>query len=281
MARNAQREAWQADQGNKAPSKHVISVADIAGQTETHARPAFFSSLLGLIGGIVSGALLGEGKGASPGENLLNVTCRYEGAINNTPLLSQGRGHIDAGTVKAHEVTVVYSKLPVGFHPFAVGASFITIGIAGARRHGKALNLWDLSRGNYSFKRNLRWPDFAGHVTVNANVVTKGIDFQLLAKYAGSYSGPTDLTSVLSWDAVLTQATDTTIREAGKAVIKRSSGKTFLVEWDAEYAGLYRKMSVRQQDATMIAETLTFANNEMRMKWVSDVYESRKLSQPR
>jgi hypothetical protein len=167
--------------------------------------------------------------------------------------------------------------MPKGFHPYAVGACFITVGVAAARPHGRALNLFDLSAdGNYGFTRVLHWPDFAGSsMTVDAQVTTKGDIFKLDAAYQGTYDGPTDLDTVLQWEGILSRQADTLdVAEAGRALVRRQGGSTFEVRWDATYRGFKRAMMVPRQRGTMTADLLTFANNTMRLRWTSDMFEA-------
>jgi hypothetical protein len=163
------------------------------------------------------------------------------------------------------------SSIPKEFHPYAVGACFITIGVGGATRHGQALNLWDLSRGNYSFERTMTWSDFPdSRIGIVARVTTRDRNFHLRADYEGRYDGPTDLSTVQLWEGIMTQAGDD-VNEIGRAVIERSNGETFEVKWNSVYRGFYRRMNVSRQHASMIADVLTFEKNEMRMKWTAHV----------
>jgi hypothetical protein len=226
-----------------------------------------------LLGGVFGGSLFPFGLSWND-DPILNVTCNYVGTINGQRLDGKGLGEIDAAGRQPHNVTVRYSVLPTGFHPFAVGASFVTIGIEGARRHGEALNLWDLSHGNYGFERQVRWPKFpSSAVHIKATVVTRGEDFRLLASYAGKYEGPTDLSTVHLWESIMTQAGDD-VTEVGRGVIGRRSGETFEVLWDAVYRGFLRTMAIPRQHASMTAEIVTFSQNVMYLRWTADVRET-------
>ena len=53
-------------------------------------------------------------------------------------------------------------------------------------------------------------------------------DFHVQAAYSGTYNGPTDLSTVLLWEAVMTQKKgNRDVGEAGRAIVQRSNGEKF------------------------------------------------------
>lgn len=217
---------------------------------------------------------------SAPG--VMPLAVRYRGLINGRTLEGDGRGRLDLSTKGTHGITVRYERMPDGFHPFAVGATFVTVGIGAARRHGRALNLWDLSGGSYTFRRTVTWPAFPGdEVAVAADVDLRDGAFTLDARYTGRYSGPVGLTDVLLSESVMRRAANpSVVDERGRAVVLTHDGATFEATWTCRYEHLSRPMAVEAQRGSMTPSRLRYADRVLELRWRSDVWEAYSPKAP-
>ena len=94
------------------------------------------------------------------------------------------------------------------------------------------MNLYDLTKGNYSVARTISYPDFPGsQIVTNAQVkATKDSDWTTNISINGTYNGPTDVVAVkdyqLEWNS-----DGKSILESGSASLELKSGGSVRQVW--------------------------------------------------
>jgi len=96
-----------------------------------------------------------------------------------------------------------------------------------------AVNLYDLTGGNYRVTRTVTFPDFpASKIVFETTVKATRSDWSTQIQASGTYDGPRDVTSVR--DYTVTWTTDgKTLFEQGSATLGLSSGGSVRSTWSS------------------------------------------------
>jgi len=94
------------------------------------------------------------------------------------------------------------------------------------------VNLYDLTKGNYSVVRTISYPDFPGsQIATNAQVkATKDSEWNTNISINGTYNGPTDVVAVKDYQLEWTND-GKSILESGSAALELKSGGSVRQVW--------------------------------------------------
>ena len=94
------------------------------------------------------------------------------------------------------------------------------------------MNLYDLTKGNYSVVRTISYPDFPGsQIATNAQVkATKDSEWNTNISINGTYNGPTDVVAVKDYQLEWTND-GKSILESGSAALELKSGGSVRQVW--------------------------------------------------
>jgi hypothetical protein len=204
----------------------------------------------------------------------LRFASTYSGSINSKPLRARGEGILAFQTSYGNDVRYEYTELPDGFHPFALSCTVVIACFIACQAEGRAMNLWQLTGGNYGFKRIMTWSGMPNsRIAINAVARTVGDNLNLDATFSGKYDGPTDLVSV-SDIKVLWRNDKNGIQETGSATIHRRNGKTFKLSFTTIYLGILKPMEVPQEGIVSYRK-LTFNNRILHASWDGRLIEAK------
>ena len=200
----------------------------------------------------------------------------YTGQINNVPILADAVGSLDTAGTSVNNIEITFQSIPISLHPFVLGLSWNTSRCLMAvepvlQPLCNALNLFDLSDGNYIASRSVSWPSLPGDaIQVLTEESTSGNVMTYTAEVTGTYNGPTDIVGVSDYSFLMTQLEATTIEFVSIASLLRANGESFYVEMDTIYSGLSRQMPTQQRGELRFAN-LSFSNNVLSFDWQGDV----------
>lgn len=208
----------------------------------------------------------------------LQIAGTYTGQINGSDITATVSGNIDTtGSVVNHFELTFAQPLPGNFNPFAVTNSWKSSYHGAAvfpvtNTHGTAVNLFDLSGGNYLAGRTVRWASLPGEqIVLTADVTTSGgVMTANNATVNGTYSGPTDLIGVIDYETVWTQIDPTTIEVISTAKLLRENGLTLDATVTSVYSGLSSQMPTRQVGGQTYSNEY-WDGNVMKYDWVGTV----------
>lgn len=94
------------------------------------------------------------------------------------------------------------------------------------------MNLYDLTKGNYSVVRTISYPDFPGsEIVTNAQVkATKNSEWDTSISINGTYNGPSDVISVKDYQLEWT-SDGNNILESGSSTLELKSGGSLRQIW--------------------------------------------------
>lgn len=193
----------------------------------------------------------------------------YTGQINDVPIIATATGHTDVtGNTPSH-VQVDFTSIPSSISPFALGNSWTTSYSAiGVHTSGGALNLFDLSLGDFDSARIATWPSLPGdQIEVTTHMSTVGNLMSYTSDVNGTYNGPTDLVFVTDYHWLWTQLDPTSIEVSTTASLIRADGTFFAVDLRTLYTGLSVQMPTHQQAGTVVFSNMSFSNNVMSYDW--------------
>ncbi|PTR08055.1 putative secreted protein with PEP-CTERM sorting signal/MYXO-CTERM domain-containing protein [Nitrosospira sp. Nsp5] len=193
----------------------------------------------------------------------------YTGQINGVPIIATATGQTDVTGNTLSHVQVDFTSIPSNISPFALGNSWTTSNSAlGVHTSGGALNLFDLSGGNYDAGRVAMWPSLPGdQISVTTHMSTIGNMLNYTADVNGTYNGPTDLVFVTDYHWIWTQLDPTSIEVSTTASLVRANGSSFVVDLHTLYTGLSVQMPTQQQEGRVIFSNMSFSNNIMSYDW--------------
>ncbi|HXV83510.1 MAG TPA: hypothetical protein VEG60_26940, partial [Candidatus Binatia bacterium] len=150
---------------------------------------------------------------------------------------------------------------------------------AGLSRLGDVVNLYDLTKGNYSVLRTISYPDFPGsQIETKAQVKATGnSEWDTNITINGTYNGPTDVVSVKDYQ--LTWTTDgKNILESGGATLELKSGGTVRQVWKSTItAGQgFDKFAPAGELITISISPFQIDGNKMSYKWEGTVKAQSK-----
>lgn len=137
------------------------------------------------------------------------------------------------------------------------------------------MNLFDLSRGNYTIERTISYPDFPqSKITTNAQVKAANESaWDTNISMNGTYDGPTDVISVRDYQT--TWATDGKgIRESGSATLVLKSGGDLRQTWESTITLAQEGLSRFPRSGERIEVTVTpfqIDGNKMSYSWEGTV----------
>lgn len=209
----------------------------------------------------------------------LQIAGTYTGQINGSPIEATVSGNMDTtGAVLNHFELTFTQPIPNNFNPFAVtnswkssyhGAAVFPV----SNNYGTAVNLFDLSGGNYIASRTVRWDSLPGEqIVLTGDVTTSGgVMTANNATVNGTYSGPTDLIGVTDYEMVWTQIDLTTIKVISTAKLLRENGLTLDATVTSVYSGLSSQMPTRQQVGDHSYSNESWDGNVMEFDWRGSV----------
>jgi hypothetical protein len=136
------------------------------------------------------------------------------------------------------------------------------------------VNLYDLTKGNYSVLRTISYPDFPGsQIVTNAQVkAVKNSEWDTNITINGKYDGPTDVVAVKDYQLAWT--TDgKNILESGSATLELKSGGSVRQVWKSTItpARALDKFPPAGELITISVSPLQIDGNKMSYKWEGTV----------
>jgi hypothetical protein len=218
------------------------------------------------IGALVLAALLS----ASSAMAAVSVSGTYTGTINGTPLAATSLGTLDTTGTGSSDITSTFSAVPTGWTPLALGRSHHTyLCHCGSGKLLSASNLWDLSHGNYTVTRVVSWPTIPGSsVSSTATMTYAAGHLSYSVNMTGTYTGPTDIDSVLAYHVGWTGMDNGTndVYEVGYATLHRPGGATLPVSIVSTYHGLSTRLPF-VQSGSITASVETWTGSTLHLTW--------------
>lgn len=194
----------------------------------------------------------------------------YTGFVNNEAVDGSGGGAIDPTGRTSSAGRVVFQSISTTFNPLAINALLCNLCPIGFQANGPTQDLFSLTGGSYSMTRVFTWVGVPNSsITTQATVTfDDGGDggqqsLSSTMSILGTYLGPTDLTSILSYTVTwLPSSAPGEFFEAGTAVIATESGTPLVVQFASVFTGLSTNLTAPQFgtgdfDATYDEETGT------------------------
>jgi hypothetical protein len=141
------------------------------------------------------------------------------------------------------------------------------------------MDLYDLTKGNYSVHRTISYPDFSGsQIVTNAQVkAVKDSEWDTTITINGTYNGPTDVVAVKDYQLLWT--TDgKNILESGSATLELKSGGSVRQVWKSTITPErpFEKFPQAGELITISISPLQIDGNKMSYKWEGTVKPQRK-----
>ena len=208
---------------------------------------------------------------------LLEITGQYTGMVNGSPIDATATGHLDTTGNSLNRLEVEFNSIPSSIHPFIAGNSWnSSYHGAAVLPKGGAVNLFDISGGNYIAGRTVRYEPIAGYesladdeLVLIANVSTDLVAGTINAtqEVSGTYSGPIDLIGIKDYQMLWTQIDPTTIEITSVAMIERANGEFLEAHITSVYTGLLDQMPTKLQTGMYRFSNQSFDNNIMSFDW--------------
>jgi hypothetical protein len=137
-----------------------------------------------------------------------------------------------------------------------------------------ALNLYDLTEGNYRISRTITYPDFPESKIVTDGMVQapRNSEWDTTININGTYNGPTDIISVKDYKLIWT--TDgNNILESGSATLELNSGKSIQQVWESKITPEKKLDNFPKsgESATISFSPFVIDGNKMSYKWEGTV----------
>ena len=199
----------------------------------------------------------------------LQIAGHYSGQINGSPISATASGQIDTSGASLNHFTLEFQSIPSSINPMLAAMSW------NSSYHGSALlptggavNLFDLSAGNYTASRTVLWPSLPGdQLVLTANVSTANGTMTATTNVSGTYSGPADLIGVTDYKMLWTQISPTSIEVISTATILQANGESFGAQITSVFSGLFSQMPTNQQAGTYTFSNELFNNNTLSFDW--------------
>jgi hypothetical protein len=141
------------------------------------------------------------------------------------------------------------------------------------------MDLYDLTKGNYSVHRTISYPDFSGsQIVTNAQVkAVKDSEWDTNITINGTYNGPTDVVAVKDYQ-VLWTSDGKNILESGSATLELKSGGSVRQVWKSTITPErpFEKFPPAGELITVSISPLQIDGNKMSYKWEGTVKPQRK-----
>jgi len=141
------------------------------------------------------------------------------------------------------------------------------------------VDLYELTKGNYSVHRTISYPDFSGsQIVTNAQVkAVKDSEWDTTITINGTYNGPTDVVAVKDYQLLWT--TDgKNILESGSATLELKSGGSVRQVWKSTITPErpFEKFPPAGELITISISPLQIDGKKMSYKWEGTVKPQRK-----
>ena len=141
------------------------------------------------------------------------------------------------------------------------------------------MNLYDLTKGNYSVVRTISYPDFPGsQIVTNAQVkAATNSQWDTNISINGTYNGPTDVVSVKDYQLVWT-SDGKSILESGSAALELKSGGSVRQVWKSTItpASGIDKFPQAGELITVSISKFQISGNKMSYTWEGTVKAQSK-----
>jgi hypothetical protein len=141
------------------------------------------------------------------------------------------------------------------------------------------MNLYDLTKGNYSMIRTITYPDFPeSKIVTNAKVkATKDTEWNSTIAINGTYNGPTDVVSAKDYKLKWT-AGGKNILESGSATLELASGGSLRQVWSSTITPEYGfdKFPPDGETITISISPFKIDGNKMSYTWEGTVRAGSK-----
>jgi hypothetical protein len=197
-----------------------------------------------------------------------SFTGQYTGQVNSVPIAASATGQLEVTGNSLNSIQIAFQSIPSSLDPLALGNSWATSYCALAvLPSGGALNLFDLSGGNFTAGRTSKWPSLPGEqIVVGTQMSTTGSAMTYTSTVNGTYTGPTDLVAVNGYTMLWTQLSPTSIQVTATASLLRANGQSFEVDLSTVYNGLSVQMPFSEQ-GTLTFTNESFVNNVLSFDW--------------
>jgi hypothetical protein len=167
---------------------------------------------------------------------------------------------------------VTFSSLPYDFPVYASCNSFYSIicSVVCGEQNG-AVNLYDLTSGNYSLTRTFSYPDFpSSSISLSGNVMTSGANLTYTENWSGTYNGPQDIVGITSYQHTLVPNGPGDVLTTGQATMADSSGNTYSILNTGEISGFSGELG-SPESATIEWTTQELNGNVLTLAWQGSV----------
>ena len=130
---------------------------------------------------------------------ILQIAGTYTGQINGFPVQASASGFMDTTGISLAHTTITFSQIPPNFNPIVAGNSWNSSrSVSGVQRSDPvAVNLFDISGGNYLASRTDKWSSLPGEqIVFTSNVSTIYGVMTANTTVNGTYTGPSDVVGV-------------------------------------------------------------------------------------
>ena len=230
-------------------------------------------ALLGISGSVlmagIAQAVIQKPAVVSGGQEILSVTGNYSGGINGGLLSGTSSGTINVSGLGVNDMTIDFTSVPPGYHPFAVACRKIShLGGNGAKDSLGTMNLWDLAGGSYTATTIYTWPSLPGDTIRSiATVSTMGTNMHYNVSYNGTYHGFTDLVALSNYHLQYSMLGQGTMSEIATGTVRRAGGGTFVVNTRTIYTGVENSLPFPSETGTFKINTYTFDGSHYEFNW--------------
>jgi hypothetical protein len=243
---------------------------------ELTVRTRIGTCVLALLG--ISASMLIAGTGQTntqkppvinAGQQILSVTGNYSGGINGGLLSGTSSGTIDVSGLGVNDMTIDFTAVPPGYHPFAVACRKIShLGGNGAKDSLGTMNLFELTGGTYTAQTIYTWPSLPGDtIRSTATVTTTGSNMTYDVSYNGTYHGFTDLVALSNYHLQYTMAGQGVMAEDASGTVRRAGGGTFVVNTRTIYSGVETPLPFSSETGTFKINAYTFNGSHYHFNW--------------
>ena len=178
---------------------------------------------------------------------VLNISGSISGTINGQGFTATSAGSADTATGLG-SATVTYSSLPYDFPVFAGFNSVLSIVCGnGCYEQAGALNLYDLTGGNYSTTRAFTYDDFPGStVSFSGTVTCSGDNLSYTETWSGTYNGPQNLVGVTGYQLNFVPNGPGSVLTPGSGQLFDSSDNNYPGEWTGGITGFSGQLSTAE-----------------------------------
>jgi hypothetical protein len=148
-----------------------------------------------------------------------------------------------------------------------------------------AVNLFDLTGGNYIVKRTVLYPEFpASQLTFEADVTAvTSSEWSTKLTVDGTYDGPKDVASVQDYQLAWT-SDGKTLSESGAVTLVLTSGKTVQTKWTSTITpknGDLRKFPAAGEQINVTFSPFAIDKDHMSYQWQGTVGLQRGQAAPK